>query len=384
MCRLPVTDYGGQSTLPRQSGIGYHAAVRRLVLRCSMSLVALWTMAGGGGCGDGKRPPDEESDFVDLYLEDGIEICGGQLDAYDRFLERIFEFYAGDDPGDIRIPMHVLEDPGCPGGQSCAEGGVVWLSQNFAQYHELVHVMQGSVDGESIPSLEEGTAEGLGPLIPIAYEAEYLADLDPDFLFASQAGDVDYPHAGAFTRFLIDRQGIDVFRQFFRSMGKIDEFDELKYRSEFDAAFGEDLDDAWTIFRSEPRCSYDFWYCDQRTLIELPFELNGIDCDAPEVIGYDGSALDLPPTKVPYMPTKIVHLDNDQPRTITVELEYASIYLGGCGDCSQQQPALILSSSDNPDFPPIQVDLAMQMGTAAFVVRARPGGTTRVSIVDAD
>ena len=370
--------------------MSYDAAVRWRLHRASVRTeaapvhAAVWLAFMAGACMLHEPTPDDESEFVDLYLEDGIEICGGQLDAYDRFVERIYEFYTGAGPGDFRVAVHAAADPDCDEGRSCALNGTVWLRQDFAQYHEITHIMQGQVDGGSIPSLKEGTAESLGPMAPISYGVDWLADVEPDFLFASTGADVDYPRAAAFTRFVIDRWGIDSYRTFFRAMGELDTADEDDYRREFEAVFGQPLDDAWPVFLSEPRCAYDFPFCEQRNPIELPFELNGVDCSEAETLGYDATALDLPSNQVPYLPATILHLDNAAPRTVTLELEYVTIYLGGCGDCASQEPALLLGSSDNPDFPPIRFDLDLQAGTTVFFVRSQAGGTSRVSISAAD
>jgi hypothetical protein len=335
------------------------------------------------GCVDPVPAPDEQSAYVDLYLHDGIEVCGGQLDAYDRFIEHVFEFYADQSPIDFKVDVHAEEDPDCPAGQSCARSGSVWLGADLGQYHELTHIIQGRVDGGSILSLKEGTAEGLGPAIPISYRASELSDLEPDFLFAENTADLSYPHAAAFTRFMIERWDMKSYRDFFRAVGDLEAPGEVDYRREFESAFDEPFDESWSAFVSDRRCAYDFPVCDIRTPIVLPFELHGIDCSDPETIGYDSTALDLMPAEVPYRPAKTFHLDNPESRTVTFELEYVTIYLGGCGDCDQQEPSLVLSSSDDPDFPPIRFDLELQAGTTVFYVRARAGGITRVSITDA-
>lgn len=326
--------------------------------------------------------PDERSTYVDLYLNDGIEVCEGQLEAYDRFVERSFPFYAGEPATGFRIDVHVLADPDCREGGSCARDGAVWLKDDYAQYHELVHGIQMHVDGRSMPSLEEGTAEALGPGAPISYSALDLEGLDPGFLFAASYDDVDYPRSGAFTRFAIERWGTERFRELFRALGQIDDAGEDDYRREFEAAFGEALDDVWPVFLSAPRCAYNLAHCDQPEPIELPFELDGIDCRDPETLGYDGSALDLPPTQVPYQPARILRLTSTGPRTVTFELEHILVYLGGCGDCSAQPPALFFSSSDVPGFPPTRADLELQAGTTILFVRPRSGGTPRMWITE--
>lgn len=320
---------------------------------------------------------------MDLYLHDDIEICEGQLDAYDRFIDHIFPFYTGGPAAGFRVDVHVLADPDCSTGQSCAKDDAVWNGQDFGQYHELVHIMQGRLDGRSMRSLEEGMAEALGPSAPLSYSARDLEGLEPDFLLATSYADVDYAHGAVFTRFAIERWGIERFRELFRALGEIDGADEDDYRREFEAMFGEALDDVWPIFLSEPRCAYNFSFCDLARPIELPFELDGIDCSEPGTLGYDATALDLPPLEVPYEPATVLRLESAEPRTVTFELEYVLVYLGGCGDCSVQPPALFFGSADNPDFPPNRLDLELQPGPTVLFVRSRPGGTPHMRITEA-
>jgi hypothetical protein len=327
--------------------------------------------------------PDEQSTYVDLYLHDGIEICEGQLDAYDRFVERIFSFYTGEPAAGFRVDVHALAEPDCPQKGSCVKGDAVWNGQDYGQYHEIVHIMQGRVDGRSMRSLEEGTAEALGPMAPLSYSARDLEGLEPDFLFATSQADLDYARGAVFTRFAIERWGIERFRELYRALGEIDGAGEGDYRREFEATFGEALDDVWPIFTSEPRCAYNLAFCDLAQPIELPFELHGIDCSEPGTLGYDASALDLPPIEVPYRPATILRLESAEPRTVTFELEYVLIYLGGCGDCSVQPPALFFGSSDVPGFPPIPLDLELQPGSTVLFVRSLPGGTSRIRITEA-
>ncbi|HET6583830.1 MAG TPA: hypothetical protein VFG69_10285 [Nannocystaceae bacterium] len=361
---------------------------------CTLLLRVGLALHGVVACGphhDASGPaPDLQSELVDLYLDEGIEPCAGQLDAYDRFIARAFDLYGQEaPPSELRVPVRVFREPPCPeGALSCVRNGQVRLGGDLGQYHELVHIVQGYLDGGSIASLQEGTAEGMAPRIPLAYSTDSLAILDPDtqMLFATSAFDVDYVAAGIFTRFLIERHGIDAFREFFRTMGLREQPGEIDYRREFEGTFGETLDEAWPVFLSEPRCSYDLWYCDQGTPIELPFVLDGIDCSDPDVIGYDGPARGLDPPNLPYMPMKIFHLHNDQPRTLTFELAYVNMYIGGCGDCSEQlvyppHPSPLAGSSGAIDPP---FDLDFQAGTIVLAVRQSPLGPMHVAISEAD
>lgn len=327
--------------------------------------------------------PDEQSAYVDLYLHDGIEICAGQLDAYDRFIDRIFPFYTGEPAAEFRVDVHVLEDPPCPRSASCTNHDAVWLRSDPAQYHELVHIMQGRVDGRSMISLFEGMAETLAPLDPFSFSARDLEGLEPDFLFATSYADVDYRHSAVFTRFAIERWGIERFRELYRALAEIDGAGEDDYRRELEATFGEALDDVWPVFVSEPRCTYNLSFCELSQPIELPFELDGIDCSEPGTLGYDASSLDLLPIEVPYLPAKILRLDNAEPRTVTFELEYVLIYTGECGDCPVQPLPTAIMTSDTPGFPPARFDLELPSGSTVFFVRSLTGGTSRLRLTEA-
>lgn len=331
--------------------------------------------------------PDEQSAYVDLYLHDGIEVCAGQLDAYDRFVDRIFSFYTGEPAAGFRVDVHVLEEPPhCPRNASCINHDAVWLRTDPAQYHELVHIMQARVDGRSMISLFEGMAETLAPLDPFSFSASDLEGLEPDFLFATSYADYpfeNYRHGAAFTRFMIERWGIERFRELYRALGEIDAAEADDYRREFEATFGEALDDVWPVFVSEPRCTYNLSFCELSQPIELPFELDGIDCSEPGTLGYDASSLDLLPIQVPYLPAKILRLDSAEPRTVTFEIEYVLMYTGECGDCSVQPLPTAIVSYDTPGFPPSPFDLELPSGSTVFFVRAMAGGTSRLRITEA-
>src|SRR5262245_39741670 len=131
-----------------------------------------------GAVACGRAPePDERSEYLDLYLDDGIEVCRGQLDAYDNFIERIFDFWTGDDPGEFHGTVYVLTEapPECGENLGCTVNDTAWLSRGLGEYHELAHLMHLAVDGGSSAVLQEGTAEALGPLYAHSYSTDELA-----------------------------------------------------------------------------------------------------------------------------------------------------------------------------------------------------------------
>ena len=112
-------------------------------------------------CGEDEREPDEVSEHVELYLDDDVQVCAGQLDAYDRFIERAFDVWAGGLPEDFVARVHVTQEVPCTISDTCATPGNAWLQQQVGQFHELSHVIVGNRDGWSNPALTEGAAEAL-------------------------------------------------------------------------------------------------------------------------------------------------------------------------------------------------------------------------------
>jgi hypothetical protein len=311
-----------------------------------------------------------------MYLDDGIVACGGQMEAYDQFLERAFKLWTGDlPPDDFRVSVHVVTEPAC-GVHSCANETDAYLARDLGQYHELAHLMHSFLDGASAESLEEGTATALGPLAPIAFTPDMLAGLDRGFLFAPELTATEYGYTGAFTRFLIERHGVDAYRELFRSLSQGSS--EEEYLSAYQRAFSEDLDLAWADFGTGSRCTYDLWFCDQATEARLPFEQTWTGCGTHDTLGFDAS--DAGAADEEFRSVRIVQIVLDEPRTVMIEMEFARVYLGRCGDCTEQIPGILLASVDDPDFPPSRVDVPLEPGTYSLIIRSQPGGPPRVGV----
>jgi hypothetical protein len=213
---------------------------------------AAFSLILGAACGDEpeppRDPPDAQSAYVDLYLDEDIRACGRQLDAYDQFIERIFEVWTGSSPDDFRVDVHVSTEPRCPSSLSCADPHGVYLATRFGEYHELVHAMHFATDGLSAPSIDEGLAEALGPGHPLAGEGYANPGLAVDVLFEKSPTASAYGPYALLTRFLLDRHGADAYRTYFRGMADPGQRAPEDFEREFELAFGEYLDLAWSEF----------------------------------------------------------------------------------------------------------------------------------------
>ena len=326
---------------------------------------------------DGSAPePDVKGEHVDVYLGEGIEICGGQVAAYDRFLEQVYPFWTGGPlPEDFRVSVDASDSSPCPRSEhSCASDGTAYLVRQYGQYHELVHTVHQRVDGNSASALNEGVATALGADDPLSGNGSYV--VGPEVLFSTSPGASDYLPLGLFVRFLIDRDGVQAMRALFGALVQPGDPTPEEIEQQFELAFGEPLTDTWAEFTAQPRCAYDFWFCGDQTDIDLPYELDGLDCADPDVLGFDAPHLFAPPDR-PYSPTKLFHLQVVEPTWIQIEYDNVNFQLGQCGDCSTQR----LVGNDGPDGPwTISFELA-QPGTYFFIVRPKTlDGPPRFSI----
>lgn len=330
--------------------------------------------------------PHARGAFVDVYLDEGLELCGGQLDSYDDFLLRIFESYAGTQPGDFRASVHAVrsvENTPCGDYLSCADHGIAWITQDLGQYHELVHLMQGYLDGRSIPSLEEGTAEAFGPLAELAYAVEQLGTFDAEFLFAEELTATQYGRAAVFSRFLLERAGSARYRDFFRAMKDARETGEEVFREEFLDAFDEDFGTVWGEFVAAPRCAYDYWFCGQPAPVrELPLEVSGVDCEDPDTLGFSDPRAEK--TRGAFRAEKVIRFNLGQDGPVTFELAHSDAYLGRCGTCTNQVPVTLLASFDTPGMPPLPFDVDLPAGEYVLILRDGGAGDALIRAYVAD
>jgi hypothetical protein len=353
-------------------------------------MLAMAVALGVSGCADGDSPPtpDARGHYLDVHLDEGIEICAGEVAAYDDFLRGAFGLWGEQVPEDFRVSVYAKRDSGCSIGTSCAPEGEVRLGTQASAYHELGHAVHQALDGRSVTSLEEGVATALGPLQPFVLQRSTLADASVDFLFATDRMDADSGLGAVLTRYLIEQYGVDSFRGFFRALGGAAPPSATEIEQQFEIAFGEPLDDVWGVVTSEDRCGYDLWYCEPWAPQALPVEIDGIDCDAPTTRGFE--ALDYVRPSAPYRPQALVHVEVDEPRTLVVtggDIAHAVFQFARCGEC-MPPPAPTPVYEDLADCQeqvcnPVAFEYAVEPGRYVFIFEQFPNEpAVRVSITD--
>ena len=347
-------------------------------------MVAALATSGAFGCSDHHEPAaDVRSRYVDLFLDADVEVCAGQLDAYDSFIERIFDAWTGHAPDpDFRVHVHATNDAAC--GQvaegftrsNCFHHGVVSLSAYYESYHELVHAVVNHVDGFTVATISEGTAEAFGTGYPRKLDSDYLSGLSREELFSAHPNGVEYPAGGGFMKFLIDDEGVDQTREYYRRMGKY-EFAGVQvtdFETEFNDVFGRSLPEAWAEFVAEPRCLYQTWYCAEIEAVELPFALQSIECDEPGAQNFDSDA---PLGSSHFAPVRIVRVETSAAMTVTMRLQHVNVNLGRCGECAVQldNTAWVNGTGDERETP-----IELEAGTSIFILEALSPGPARFSL----
>lgn len=364
--------------------MGAFTVIRYLPVGSRVRAIAsvLLLVAPAGACDSGEREPDGISDHVELYVEDDVEVCAGQLDAYERFIERAFNLWVGATPDDFIARVHVTQDTPCTIRNSCATPGNVWLGQQPEQFHELAHVVVAAVDGRSNAALTEGAAEALGPRSLIWQ----VVDLGPEVLGRDIAGlDTEaYSTMGVTTRFLIERYGIEAFRAYYRMLGEHDDPLQSEIEQKFELAFGDTVPDVWPILQSEQRCTFELWYCDAAPRQALPVEIDDLDCGDPGVMGYVAPRFEPSapqPTVEPFSPQRVVQFRLETDQRLELEIGNADVHMIRCGACADR-PQWMDFGTDEASPGPAEID--MEAGTYAAVVRQYGNGPLRFSVTRAE
>lgn len=314
--------------------------------------------------------PDAQSAYVDLYLEDDIEICAGQLAQYDRFIEQAFALWAGESPADFRVAVHVRNRPCSDAAFSCAKPGKVWLGYHAGQYHELAHAITFATDGSSVALLGEGAAEALGPTWPDIDEPPGLTNVSMEEVFSAAPDGLEYSIGSKLTRFLLEQYGSESTRSYYRAMDAYDMPTMSEFSTEFESTFDDPLADAWLDFSSERRCPYDLSYCDDTApAITLPYDAPNFSCDDSEVQSFE--VTDSPP-EIRFAPVRIIRIDNAEPLSVVVTYGGVSVHTGRCGDCSEQGESefRINDGSVTAEWP-----MELAVGQNVFIVQSLIGQT---------
>jgi hypothetical protein len=339
-------------------------------------------LIAAAGCGDPRDEPDVQSRYLDLFLGEDIEVCGGHLEAQDRFVESAYVLWTGSDPpDDFHRDVHVDDQTPCSNKStnrdgSCVVNGITaWLSTQVGEYHEVAHLITIAEDGRTAPSLLEGAAEALGPTLPIRTD---VSQEHPASLAGERPEDIEYVYAAVWTRFLIDRHGAPAFRAFYRAMAPPDARAFEDFERAFVDIFAEPLDAAWTEFVQEPRCGFNLPYCDVVEATQLPLTAGPFQCDEPDVLGYQGP--DEPDLIHGFTPYRILQLHLDEPERVAFAGDFLEFDFAYCGPCSRYSSALRFSRDRAmlPQEGPAEFDLPA--GDFAILLRPAGDGPLRLEI----
>lgn len=233
-----------------------------------------------------------ESESFEIWVSDGLDACGGTY-AYTEDWLAAFRERVGDHGNPARHTFHWLTpedfDHGlCPTGIACAYPvrNVVY-STVIPFEHEIVHA---ELDAQPPSVLREGVAEAFGS-IDSPFQTTTMS-LDP-LLDDEQIPGIGYQTAGRFTRFVIERHGLDAYFALFEALDGASGREPLEHAVE--DVLGVELKVLEREFERSAACSVDRWrYYDHEcsTLPLTPWESPTrwaveveLSCDADDAIG---------------------------------------------------------------------------------------------------
>lgn len=240
-------------------------------------------------------------EHVEVWASDGIEVCGGNVEHMDRFVEA-FRDFVGPRPEAEFHRYYVLDGDDWEELDRCRDGATGCVVRHRTVYarmipstHELVHAELGA-GGHTL--LEEGIAEVFGNVdpdrMPLGYEIlDALEHGNNDLPFEA------YQRAAHFTRFLLDQHGIDAFLKLRDATSLGDDADRLD--EAFDEALGISLDEALADYAEFPELCFNAGYRPPMVECAAPSspwqdattftETVDLSCGSPDVLGPFGGEI---------------------------------------------------------------------------------------------
>jgi hypothetical protein len=268
-------------------------------------VVAIIGGVGWFGCAPDLDPRIGEfvarGEHVEVWASEGLEVCGGNVELMDRFVKRFREEVGPRPEAEALHRYHVLDEDDwaelaeigvCPedAGGCTVERRTVYARVGIPSLHELVHA---EIYGEHDSYLEEGIAElyGCPKLGGMPGERSVEAGLDIRGAYIPHG---DYARAAHFSRFIVDRHGIDGFLRVRDSTST--ESDHGSVSRAFESRLGVSLDAELERYAETSEPCLDAGYRIALLECELPaspwreedggFELTvDLACDSPEVFG---------------------------------------------------------------------------------------------------
>lgn len=304
----------------------------------------------------------ERGEHVEVWASEGLEVCGGNVAHMDRFVERFREVVGPRPEAEALHRYYVLdaddwEDFGwCDDLAGCTVERRTIYARRLPSRHELVHA-EIAAGGHSL--LEEGIAEVFGDGPPDAWPFGHdLAD-------ALELGDErlpfdGYERAAHFSRFLIDRHGIDGFLRLRDATRNGDGREALEHA--FETTFGRPFAGELAMYDGYPAWCQNAGYRFALIECELPVtpwrselsfvETVDLSCADADVLGpFDGESFT-------FLAVEVARLDEYD---IDVEAEGtddARAWIVKCGSRCRGWPG------DDPEYPlePPQIVIEVRTG----------------------
>lgn len=327
-------------------------------------------------CGCTLPGVDVEGRHIVVSADPGLEMCGGSLEHMDAFIERVAEELGVEVPGgNDKVEFFWLtedfnERSGCSGGVVGCFGRGKAYGTAAPFNHEVVHAVAAPL-GRMPTYFVEGLAvafEGIG--MRREWEPVFRSGTQPVLhsITATEAAEVDYAEAGAFTVYLFGRFGVAEVLWVVRGLPR------KASRGDVDAAFragfgvtlaevGADFDNFWKgcpwpqtallLECAAPEVAWD----------GLEFaEFRGISCAQEDVIGpYDGTTMAV---------LRTLEVREAGLYEVNVIADgFAGVMLIECGGCG---PRAVVRVDETP------VALALDAGLYAVRLVANPATVTEI------
>ncbi len=311
-----------------------------------LALLALLCM-GTSGCEqpDVPMPPlSHHGVHVSMGVDGQAVPCGGTIPWMDRHVELLGELFGRSVEG-LEVQYYWLRfeslRPGCD--VACAYGFEITSTTSLIE-HELVHAVVEQWAGEAEVFFSEGVAMAAGSRIYGSYETNEFDQLR-EMIGADRTIEVDYPTAGAFVTYLIEKWGGPTFFEFYDRTGPKSTYAGVA--AAFEDVYGVSLDDSIADFRSEgPGCLLLLAECTlepEPWLGELWETVVTLDC-AQDSLGPSGS----PEVDGEGRSWTYVTVDVPEAGNYLVSSDLKTVFFHPCGPCSQRSESVASSSLGEP------------------------------------
>lgn len=297
-------------------------------------------LAASVACGEAKVEREVSGEWVDVVLPADVEICGGTLRGYDRFVESVTDRWGVELSG-WRGRVEIVSPGGRPrlslgcsteaAGCALPSSREAWIRETSSGEHELVHLI---TDVDSPPFFSEGLATYWGSrpfsqwtIPPELVEPLLEAHTSTGLLEVWHLG---YNAAGGFTGRLVEDHGVERYRSFYEDLPRGASVDEIAVA--FEDVFGEPLQPQLDKLSTEPMCNQPIWACEHASSTVLPIVQDGpLDCDGPEVQGFDSDVLEL------HAPKQVLQFTLEEETDVEFSMKNVDVVMMKCGECSEPE-----------------------------------------------